>query len=85
MLISWLLRNCAGVQAANCENSSPEDYCYTSCLWSGNTGTGCDGEWGTYLDCSTSVTMECALGYAIAPGCGDEWLDYVICVDQVGQ
>lgn len=75
---------CDTVEALGCEFNNPRDECYTNCLWLGNTGTGCDDEWATYLDCANGVTMECLLGFAVAPGCGPDWDAYWQCINQVG-
>ena len=37
---------CGNVQAAGCPANGPESDCNIACLWSGNTGVGCDTEWG---------------------------------------
>ncbi|MBW2525604.1 MAG: hypothetical protein JRI23_15580 [Deltaproteobacteria bacterium] len=75
---------CDAIAAASCPNSAPRDECYTNCLWLGATGTGCDDEWLDYLECANDVTMECLLGYAVAPGCGPEFTAYWDCLDAIG-
>lgn len=75
---------CDAVVAANCGSNGTKDQCNTRCLWAGVTGTGCDDEWGTFLDCANGVTLSCLAGYAIAPGCGTEFNAYRQCMQAAG-
>ena len=75
---------CGNVQAAECPNNGPEEDCNVACLWSGNTGVGCDGEWGAYLECANAAEWSCLVGFAIAEGCGEAFTDYGTCVGQAG-
>lgn len=75
---------CDAIAAANCPNNGTKEDCNTNCLWFGATGTGCDDEWSTYLDCANSVTLTCMLGYAVAVGCGPDWQTYRACIDAAG-
>ena len=75
---------CEAIEAADCGLNKPRNECYTDCLWLGNTGTGCDGEWATYVDCANNVTLECLVGFAVAPGCGGDWDAYWQCINNVG-
>ncbi|MBW2454948.1 MAG: hypothetical protein JRI68_10570 [Deltaproteobacteria bacterium] len=67
-----------------CASDNPKSECYTNCQWLGATGTGCDDEWMTYLDCANAATWSCVLEYAVPQGCGPDWMSYYDCLDAVG-
>jgi len=75
---------CDAIVAQGCPNNGTKDECTTNCLWLGATGTGCDGDWATYLDCANAATWSCVLGYAVPFGCGTAWQDYRTCIDAAG-
>lgn len=75
---------CDAVETAACELNGTHDECNTNCLWLGNTGTGCDGEWNDFLTCANSATVSCLLGFAVAEGCGDSFTAYHDCIDAAG-
>ena len=75
---------CGLIAAEGCQNNGTEADCNTNCLWLGATGTGCDDELGTYLECANAATFSCVLGYAVPAGCGTDWQAYTACIDAAG-
>ncbi|RLB47368.1 MAG: hypothetical protein DRI90_26420 [Deltaproteobacteria bacterium] len=75
---------CDAKVATGCANDNPKSECYSNCQWLGATGTGCDDEWMTYLDCANAATWSCVLEAAVPQGCGQDWLDYYACLDAIG-
>ncbi len=75
---------CDAVVAAGCPGNGTKDECYSNCLWLGATGTGCDGEWSTFLDCANNTTFICIAGFAAAQGCGPDFQAYRDCIDAAG-
>lgn len=74
---------CTELVAQNCPNStSIKSECVTNCLWLGATGTGCDDEWTTYVDCANAASWTCLLGFASPQMCGMEYLSYTQCINQ---
>ena len=75
---------CDKVVAANCPGNGTKDECESNCKWLGATGTGCDDEWTTFLNCAIPKTFSCVLGFAVAPGCGADFTAYTKCIDNAG-
>lgn len=75
---------CDAVAAAACPGNGTVDECNTNCLWLGATGTGCGGEWETFLSCANGADISCVLGFAVAEGCGPEFEAYYACIDAAG-
>jgi hypothetical protein len=75
---------CDALAEPACPNANPVDACNTNCLWLGATGTGCDDEWGAFLQCANEATISCFVGFPIAEGCGPEFAAYGECIDAAG-
>jgi hypothetical protein len=74
---------CDKMEEAACPNNDI-DNCETNCRWAGATGTGCDDEWITFLECANDANWSCILGFGAAEGCGSDYLDYTACIDAAG-
>jgi hypothetical protein len=72
---------CGNIAAEACANSSTEDDCNVNCRWLGNTGSGCDDEWQTYLDCANAASWSCLLGFAVPAMCGEPYAAYWECIN----
>lgn len=75
---------CDKVVAASCPNNGTKPECSTNCLWAGATGTGCDDEWLTYLNCANGAQTSCLLGFAVFQGCGPAFRAYSACINAAG-
>lgn len=80
-IVEPCMEHCGLIQDAACPNNGELDQCLTNCLWSGNTGLGCDGEWTTYVECFNQSNVSCVLGFAIGEGCGPDYQAYLACLN----
>ena len=64
-----------------CPSSDTEDSRNIRCRWNGNTGSGCDDEWQTYMDCAVGADWSCIVGFAVPAMCGEPYAAYYDCLN----